>query len=195
MSDQQVVRESSEVKAAIIADVEYALTHKHGRQDLEVTAPYHQIIQNLKGEPIQVAERQPTEQHAVDEADREALRNAEDYRRAVREVQEASDLAYASSRDRMNIIKVGGQMDARDELRNGYQDLLKHMRDNPELAGQDAALMRQFQLAANAATQKEHLTPDQHDQRLAQMLHAHVHGVSQERVMMMVDQQSSGPER
>lgn len=195
MSDQQIVRGTNEANAAIIADVEYALAHKHGRQDLEVTALYHQIIQGLKGEPIQVAVSHAETRQSFSEADQAAIRKTEEYQRAMAEVQQARDLAYGASQDRHNIIKVGGEKDARDELRDGYNALLKHMQDNPQLAGQDAALLRQFQIAANGATQKEHLTEDQHDRRLAQLLSAHVHGVSQERVMMMAEHPQSGPER
>jgi len=194
MSDQQIVREPNETKAAIIADVEQALVHRHGRQDLEVTAPYHQLIQRLKGEPIPVAVSHAEAHQPVGEVDHAAMRKAGEYQRAMAEVQQARDHAYGAGKDRHNIIKVGGEMDPRDELRNGYNALLQHMQENPQLAGQDAALLRQFQIAANGATQKEHLTEDQHDRRLAQLLNAHVHGVSQDRVMMMAEHPQSGPE-
>jgi hypothetical protein len=55
--------------------------------------------------------------------------------------------------------------------------------------------MRSFQLAANGAALKQQLNQDQRDNLLANMLHAHVNGVSADRVSAMHDLDVSGPSR
>jgi hypothetical protein len=110
----------------------------------------------------------------------QSVRESDGYRRAVAEVTQSQTLAYESSRDRATIIKINGERDARDNLRDSYNDLLKHMHDNPEAAAQDAAVLRSFQLASNKAAMDQHWSENQRDNALAGMLNAHVHGVTAE---------------
>lgn len=197
MAEPQIATENVNPKDQIIADVQTALKNKHWPQDLEHTAPYHQIVQALSANKAVDDAAVPAQQQAkMTPAEQEKIRGSDDYKRQVGEVVQMRNLSYSSSTDRANIIKIGGERDARDHLRDGYNALLKHMDDHPELAGQDAALLRNFQIVANGAAQKNHLTDDQRDNTLAGMLQAHAKGVAPERIAHMAENdQSHGPER
>lgn len=112
---------------------------------------------------------------------------AEELQHLVTSVKEVRDLAYAASVDRRNIIKQNGEADARDNLRDGYNALIQHMKDHPERAGGDVAVMRVFQSSANEMAAEKHWSEDQRDNALAVMLKAHTAGFSQDRIAGMVE--------
>jgi len=204
MAEQQVAQEVNDPKAQVRHDVEEALRHKSGRQDLEVTAPYLDIIQRLTPAPqgestpanraSKTTEDLAAEKAAV-EANNEKLRHSDAYKRELDEVKRAEALSYDSSKDRAHVIKIGGEPDARDNLRAGYEALLKHMHDNPQQAAQDGAVLRAFQLSANESALKNHLTEDQRDTALAGMLQAHVNGVVPKVAVELNVPQQEGPSR
>ena len=204
MAEQQIANETNDSKAQIRHDVEEALRHKSGRQGLEVTAPYLDIIQRLTPAPqaelthdarmSRTAEVLAADKLAI-EANNEKLRQSDTYKREVDEVKRAEALSYESSKDRAHVIKVGGEPDARDNLHAGYEALLKHMHDNPQQAAQDGAVLRAFQLSANESALKNHLTEDQRDTALAGMLQAHVNGVVPKVAVELNVPQQEGPSR
>jgi hypothetical protein len=204
MAEQQIANDVNDSRAQVRRDVEDALHHKSGRQDLEVTAPYLDIINRLKpvqqGESIQVAQTGKTAEEssaekAAVEANNEKLRQSDAYKREIDEVKKSQTLSYETSKDRAHVIKINGEPDARDNLREGYDALLKHMHDNPALAAQDAAMLRAFQLTSNEAAFKNHLTEDQRDNALAGMLRAHVSGVAPKVAVELNLPQQDGPSR
>lgn len=97
------------------------------------------------------------------------------YNRAVKEVELSRDNSYASSENRHFINR---DSDARENLRAAYNEVLKHMVENPELAPQDAAMVRQFQKKATEEAFKNKLSEDARDNMFAGMLKLHANGVA-----------------
>ena len=202
MAERQFASEVNDPKAQARHDVEEALPRKSGRKDLEVTAPYHDIINRLtpaqQGEAKQSISKTTDEwvaEKAAVESANEKLRQTDTYKHEVDEVRKSQALSYAASKDRANIIKINGEPDARDNLRAGHEALLKHMHDNPALAAQDASVLRTFQQTATEAAFKNHLTEDQRDDALAGMLRAHVNGVAPKVAMELNVPQQDGQSR
>lgn len=135
-------------------------------------------------------------QNAAHQHVREPLRmpSADELQRAVHEVEMMRDLSYAASKDRQHIIKQNGEPDARDNLREGYNALIKHMQDHPEVAGHDVAVMNAFKVSVNHMAHEHHWTEDRADNALANMMKAHVTGLSQERAIALVEPEQ-GPSR
>ena len=100
------------------------------------------------------------------------------YYRSVKEVELLRENSFASSEDR-HFINRGS--DARENLREGYNAVLKHMEENPDLAPQDAAMVRLFQKTATAEAFKNNLSEDARDNKFAAMLKLHANGIAPEK--------------
>lgn len=97
------------------------------------------------------------------------------YNRSVKEVELLRDNSFAASEDRNFINR---DSDARVNLREGYNAVLKHMEMSPELAPQDAAMVRLFQKTATEEAFKNNLSEDARDNMFATMLKLHANGVT-----------------
>jgi transglutaminase/protease-like cytokinesis protein 3 len=100
------------------------------------------------------------------------------YNRSVNEVELLRDNSFASSESRHLMYS---DSDARVKLREGYNAVLKHMQENPALAPQDAAMVRQFQKTATEEAFNKNLSEDARDNMFAGMLKLHANGSVPER--------------